>query len=235
MTTVLVTGGCGFFGTNVVLDRLRRGDNVRVLDNYARLGPEHTRGEPGLLSDSRGERDCSTWTTDLEATYETGAQRIDAVFGTASDIGRARPAPFRWSNASSSSSRNSATASRSLTTSGGPATSGFTSGDVHAAAPDLGWQPRTPIAARMDPLPSVAERTHDGGGMSAICVTGIWHQGAVVAACLADLGHEVVGLSDPVAASRLRGGPASRPRARATRALAGRDRLPAASLHLGHR
>ena len=42
--------------------------------------------------------------------------------------------------------------------------------------------------------------------MSAICVTGIWHQGAVVAACLADLGHEVVGLCDPVAANRLAAG-----------------------------
>lgn len=42
--------------------------------------------------------------------------------------------------------------------------------------------------------------------MTAICVTGIWHQGAVVAACLADLGHEVVGLCDPPAASRLAAG-----------------------------
>jgi UDPglucose 6-dehydrogenase len=42
--------------------------------------------------------------------------------------------------------------------------------------------------------------------VTAICVTGIWHQGAVVAACLADLGHEVVGLCDPAAAARLAAG-----------------------------
>lgn len=37
---VLVTGGCGFIGTNLVMDRLRRGDHVRVLDNCARSGAE---------------------------------------------------------------------------------------------------------------------------------------------------------------------------------------------------
>src|SRR5688572_21152170 len=37
---ILVTGGCGFIGTNLVLDRLRRGDEVRVLDNCARPGTE---------------------------------------------------------------------------------------------------------------------------------------------------------------------------------------------------
>ena len=46
---MLVTGGCGFIGANVVVDRLRRGDNVRVLDNYSRSGSEHARGELGLL------------------------------------------------------------------------------------------------------------------------------------------------------------------------------------------
>lgn len=42
--------------------------------------------------------------------------------------------------------------------------------------------------------------------MTAICVTGIWHQGAVLAACFAELGHDVVGLCEPVAASRLAAG-----------------------------
>lgn len=37
---VLVTGGCGFIGTNLVFDRLRRGDSVRVLDNCSRAGTE---------------------------------------------------------------------------------------------------------------------------------------------------------------------------------------------------
>jgi UDPglucose 6-dehydrogenase len=53
----------------------------------------------------------------------------------------------------------------------------------------------------------VADDEHDGGsGVTRICVTGIWHQGAVVAACLADLEHDVVGLCDPVAARRLAAG-----------------------------
>src|SRR5882762_6813430 len=33
-------------------------------------------------------------------------------------------------------------------------------------------------------------------GVATICVTGIWHQGAVLSACLADLGHEVRGVCD---------------------------------------
>jgi UDPglucose 6-dehydrogenase len=32
--------------------------------------------------------------------------------------------------------------------------------------------------------------------MANICVTGIWHQGAVVSACLADLGNQVIGVCD---------------------------------------
>lgn len=43
-------------------------------------------------------------------------------------------------------------------------------------------------------------------GPARICVTGIWHQGAVLCACLADLGHEVVGVADPETVSALRAG-----------------------------
>lgn len=43
MKKVLVTGGCGFIGMNVVLDRLGRGESVRVLDNCARPGTELNR------------------------------------------------------------------------------------------------------------------------------------------------------------------------------------------------
>ncbi len=40
---VLITGGCGFIGTNLALDRLHRGDAVRVLDNCSRAGTEKNR------------------------------------------------------------------------------------------------------------------------------------------------------------------------------------------------
>jgi UDPglucose 6-dehydrogenase len=42
--------------------------------------------------------------------------------------------------------------------------------------------------------------------MARICITGIWHQGAVLAACLADLGHEVQGVCDERSATRLADG-----------------------------
>ena len=42
--------------------------------------------------------------------------------------------------------------------------------------------------------------------MANICVTGIWHQGAVVSACLADLGHRVRGVCDEQTALGLNAG-----------------------------
>ena len=42
--------------------------------------------------------------------------------------------------------------------------------------------------------------------MSAICVTGIWHQGAVLAACLGDLGQDVRGVCGEAEAERLMAG-----------------------------
>ena len=42
--------------------------------------------------------------------------------------------------------------------------------------------------------------------MANICVTGIWHQGAVVSACLADLGNQVRGVCDQETASLLNTG-----------------------------
>jgi len=39
--------------------------------------------------------------------------------------------------------------------------------------------------------------------MARIGITGLWHQGVVLAACLAELGHEVVGLTDAVTGAAL--------------------------------
>ncbi len=41
---LLVTGGCGFLGSNLVAEALRRGDQVTVFDNLSRLGAESNRG-----------------------------------------------------------------------------------------------------------------------------------------------------------------------------------------------
>lgn len=40
---ILITGGCGFIGTNLVLDRVTRGDRVTVLDDCSRPGVERNR------------------------------------------------------------------------------------------------------------------------------------------------------------------------------------------------
>jgi CDP-paratose 2-epimerase len=85
MTNVLVTGGCGFIGTNLVLDRLQRGDTVRVLDSCARAGSErnwqslqrHARN--GHLELIRGD------VRDAEAVARA-TQDIDAVFHLAAQV-----------------------------------------------------------------------------------------------------------------------------------------------------
>ena len=50
---VLITGGCGFLGTNMVKGLMARGDSVRVLDNLSRKGTDRNREflESGLGGD----------------------------------------------------------------------------------------------------------------------------------------------------------------------------------------
>jgi CDP-paratose 2-epimerase len=49
---VLITGGCGFIGTNLALERLKKGDRVRVLDNCSRAGTERNRAHLESLNDA---------------------------------------------------------------------------------------------------------------------------------------------------------------------------------------
>lgn len=49
---VLITGGCGFIGTNLALERLAKGDRVRVLDNCSRAGTERNRAHLESLNDA---------------------------------------------------------------------------------------------------------------------------------------------------------------------------------------
>ncbi|MFL5955187.1 MAG: GDP-mannose 4,6-dehydratase [Gaiellaceae bacterium] len=81
---VLVTGGCGFIGTNLVLDRLRRGDFVRVLDNCSRAGTERNlealRAHESdghleiLLGDVRDEEVVRYATADVDVVFHLAAQ-----------------------------------------------------------------------------------------------------------------------------------------------------------------
>ena len=49
---VLITGGCGFIGTNLALERLEKGDQVRVLDNCSRAGTERNKAHLESLNDA---------------------------------------------------------------------------------------------------------------------------------------------------------------------------------------
>ena len=45
MAKVLVTGGVGFIGSNIVEELLRRGETVRVIDNFSTGCRENLRSE----------------------------------------------------------------------------------------------------------------------------------------------------------------------------------------------
>ena len=49
---VLITGGCGFIGTNLTLERLAKGDQVRVYDNCSRAGTERNRAHLESLDEA---------------------------------------------------------------------------------------------------------------------------------------------------------------------------------------
>src|SRR6267154_3963255 len=52
-----------------------------------------------------------------------------------------------------------------------------------------------------------SQRVGDGGSCMRVCVQGLWHLGSVTAACLASVGHEVIGLDlDSQAVAGLRNG-----------------------------
>ncbi len=50
MKKVVVTGGCGFIGRNLIKELCRRGDQVRVLDNLS-VGTKEELEEVGNVSD----------------------------------------------------------------------------------------------------------------------------------------------------------------------------------------
>ena len=72
---LLVTGGCGFLGSNAVADALERGDEVLVLDNLSRVGAEEN------LKWLQGKGLNNFKRTDVTATQEVDA----AVRGFAPD------------------------------------------------------------------------------------------------------------------------------------------------------
>src|SRR4051812_28638573 len=82
---ILITGGCGFIGTNLVLDRLERGDRVRVLDNLSREGTAlnrdglRARNDHGGLDLVEGDVRDSALVAEL-------ADGVDAVFHLAGQV-----------------------------------------------------------------------------------------------------------------------------------------------------
>jgi CDP-paratose 2-epimerase len=81
---ILVTGGCGFIGTNLVLDRLRRGDEVRVLDDCSRAGTERNRAHLESLGETKPEL-VDGDIRDAKLVQRLAAE-VDAIFHLAAQV-----------------------------------------------------------------------------------------------------------------------------------------------------
>lgn len=81
---LLITGGCGFLGSNLAAEALRRGDDVTVLDNLSRLGADQNRqwlASQGAFAFVRAD------VRDAKAVDETiRTLRPDAIFHLAGQV-----------------------------------------------------------------------------------------------------------------------------------------------------
>ena len=81
---VLITGGCGFIGTNLALERLASGDTVRVLDNCSRAGTERNRAHLESLDDANLDL-VDGDIRDADATAKAAAD-ADVIFHLAAQV-----------------------------------------------------------------------------------------------------------------------------------------------------
>jgi UDP-glucose 4-epimerase len=74
---ILVTGGAGFIGSHIVEELLKRGDTVRVLDNFSsgkRTNLENLPGSPEILEgDLRDPETVTAAVRDIEVVYHLAA------------------------------------------------------------------------------------------------------------------------------------------------------------------
>jgi CDP-paratose 2-epimerase len=85
MKTLLVTGGCGFIGSNVTRYMLERGWSVRVFDSFARPGAVKNRGGLERLAGSGPLEIVEGDTRDAKAV-RTVVQGVDAIVHLAAQV-----------------------------------------------------------------------------------------------------------------------------------------------------